>query len=685
MALCIAMISFIRITPAIPQELKNVMTIGDLVRLFPNNSRQVEQQTKAYIRAAKKRIKQIKDVPDDERTFANTAKALDNVAALSDLAIFSHSVQLLELLSPEEPIRDAAHEAMLKIEAALIDMFGDKKLYKGFKAYAQGNAQSEDLTPEQRYYLEKTLKRFQRNGLELPDEEFKRVKELKKELAALELDFERNIATDNRTITVQQEELAGLSDDFIAALKQTDEGDYILGVDYPTYFTVMQQAASSDTRKKLYHAFNNRGHPVNEALLKQIIAKRDQLAHMLGFASYAHFDLDDQMVQNPERALAFLDNLSKRADVKEAQEFKELIAELPEGVSLTKDGKLEPWDYGYARDQFKKNRYDIDEEKISEYFPVEETIAGLLSIYESFLSIRFEEVPIHGLWSNDVRLLKVFNKNSDQLLGFILLDLYPRANKYSHAAHATVVPATFDKHGKPNVEVSVIMANFPKALGDKPPLFKRNDVSTFFHEFGHAMHALLGRTQMASFSGTSVKTDFVEMPSQMLEEWLWDKEVLQIVSGHYQTGESFSDDLIDRILAIKHISTGSFVQRQDMLSMIALNYFLEGQDKDVKQINKELQQEMIKNVAYAPDAHFFSSFGHLSGYGAKYYGYLWSRVFCLDLFYEIKKHGLLDPEIGQKYIKEIIGRGGSTDPNELLRNFLGREPNDEAFFKDMGF
>ncbi len=684
MALCVAMISFVRITPAIPQELKNVMTIGDLVRLFPNNSRQIKQQTKAYIKAAKKCIKQIKDVPNDERTFANTAKALDNVACLSDLAIFSHAVQLLELLSPDKALRDAAHDALLKIEVALIDMFGDKKLYQGFKVYVQDNAPKEDLTPEQRYYLEKTLKRFQRNGLELPDKEFDQVKELKKELAALALDFERNIATDNRTITVKLEELAGLPDDFIAELKQTDDGDYILGVDYPTYFTVMQQATNSDTRKKLYHAFNNRGHPANEALLKQIIAKRDQLAHMLGFASYAHFDLDDQMVQNPERALAFLDNLIKRADVKEAQEFKELIADLPEGVALTQDGKLEPWDYGFAKDQLKKQQYDIDEEKISEYFPIEETIKGLLSIYELFLSLRFEEVPIHGLWSNNLRMLKVFDKATDKQLGFILLDLYPRANKYSHAAHLTVIPATFDKHGKPNIEVSVIMANFPKARGDKPPLFKREDVKTFFHEFGHAMHALLGRTQIASFAGTSVKTDFVEMPSQMLEEWLWDKEILKMVSGHYQTGESLPDDLIDRMLAIKHISAGSFVQRQDMLSMIALKYFLEGQDKDVKQINKELQQEMIKNVAYAPDANFFASFGHLSGYGAKYYGYLWSRVFGLDLFGEIKKHGLLNPEIGQRYIKEVIGRGGSADPNELLRNFLGREPNDEAFFKDMG-
>lgn len=682
MAFLIAMISYIRIIPAIPQEL-NVMTIGDLARLFPDNVKQIQQQTKAYIRAVKKCIQQIKDIDDEDRTFSNTAKALDNVAALSDLAIFAHVLEILELLSPNKDIRDEAHEGQIKINAAFIDMFTDKKLYHGFKAYVEHKAPTESLTEEQQYYLHIVLQRFQHHGLELSDDKLDQVKQLKKDLAEIAIDFERNIASDNRTIVVKHNELAGLPDDFVAGLKKTAEGDYMLGTDYPTYLTVMQQATQRETRRKLYDLFNNRAYPANEELLTKMIAKRDQLAQLLGFHSYAIFDLDDQMVKSPDRAIAFLNNVKARADSKEDQEFKDLIKDLPEGVTLTPEGKLEPWDYGFVRDKYKKKKYDVDEEKIAEYFPVEETISGLLSIYESFLSIRFEEVPVRGLWSNDVRLLKVFSM-ADQLLGFIILDLYPRANKYSHAAHDTIIPATFDKRGKENVEVSVILANFPKARGNKPPLFKRSDVSTFFHEFGHAMHALLGRTSMASLSGTSVKRDFVEMPSQMLEEWLWDKEVLKIISGHYETGDPLPDDLIDRILATKHMSTGSFVQRQAMFSMLALDYFASGQDKDVQAINARLQTEMIKNIAFFPEDHFFASFGHLPGYGAKYYGYLWSKVFALDLFSEIKKHGLLNPEIGQKYIKEVIGRGGSADPNDLLRNFLGREPNDEAFFKDMG-
>jgi thimet oligopeptidase len=209
--------------------------------------------------------------------------------------------------------------------------------------------------------------------------------------------------------------------------------------------------------------------------------------------------------------------------------------------------------------------------------------------------------------------------------------------KYSHAAHATVLASTYDKDNNPNVAVSVIMANFPKGRGNKPPLFKRDDVKTFFHEFGHAMHALLGRTHMASFAGTAVKRDFVELPSQMLEEWLCDKGILKIVSSHYETGQSMPDDLIDRIMAMKHVSSGAFVQRQAALSLLALDYFLEGANKDVRQIAQDVQSKVIKNIAYAPDTNFYASFGHLSGYASKYYGYLWSRVFGLDMFYEIKK------------------------------------------------
>ncbi len=679
----IAIISTMRMRPAMLKDLHKLDTAQRALGVFPTSVSEIERRINVYKQDVKEQVEKLKTIDHKDRTFANTVKALDDATNRSDLSLFASALAATKYLHPNDTLRDAAQVKMQELSAFFVDIMFDKALYEAFKEYAQDNAQNENLSPEQRYYLDESLKDFKRMGLELPDDQLEKVKKLKKELSKLSLDFGKNIATDNRTIEADQSELDGLKNDFIESLKKADSGKYLLGVDYPTVFEVMENAKNTDLRKRLSIAFNNRAYPANEPLLEEIIAKRDELAQLLGFASYAHLDLDDQMVGSPERATAFIDGLIERAAQKERKEYEDLAAELPESVTLNEDGQFYPWDTAYALQVYKKKHFDVDEQEIAEYFPVEQTIKGLLSIYEKFFSLKFKEIPVKGLWSNDVRVLEVYDAQ-DQLLGRLLLDLYPRCNKYSHAAHLSIIPTTYDNDGKPTVGLSIVMANFPKAKGDKPPLFKRSDVSTFFHEFGHALHAMLGRTQMSSFSGTGVKRDFVELPSQMLEEWLYDKDILKMVSGHYETGDPLPDHLIDRIVALKNLRTGNFVQRQGMLSKLALEYYAPGKDKKVNDIYKTLSEDIIKHLAYIPENHMFTSFGHLTGYSAKYYGYLWSKVFALDLFNEIKKHGLLNPEIGAKYVKEVIGKGGSADPNELLRNFLGREPNDEAFFADMG-
>jgi thimet oligopeptidase len=263
--------------------------------------------------------------------------------------------------------------------------------------------------------------------------------------------------------------------------------------------------------------------------------------------------------------------------------------------------------------------------------------------------------------------------------------LYPRENKYGHAAHAGVIHSIKQFYGQDNPpSVSFVVANFPKPTVDKPSLLKFDDVSTFFHEFGHAMHAMLGRTNIASFSGTNTKLDFVELPSQILEEWLYNKEILEKVSGHYQTGESLPDTIIDTLIKLKTFSSGAMIQGQIYYARIALAYYAQGADKDVYKIAQNLANTMTKNTIVDSENHFYASFSHLTGYGARYYGYLWSKVFALDIFEQIEKEGLLNAQVGQRYINEVIGKGGSIDPNKLLKNFLGREPNDKAFFKSLG-
>jgi|SRR5581483_5270527 len=685
----ICLMSFTYCVKQAPGEeamINKVFDMEKIVSLFCLKADDITNNVDEYIKEAQGIIDTIVNLPDQERTFSNTAKALDELVSLSNVAIMQHVYEVLELLSPESAVRTAAHDAYIKIQQFWVDQFTtNKKLYAAFMAYADAQKEYEDLSDQQRYFINTTISDFKREGLALSDEILAVVKRLKKELSELVADFDRNIAQDNSFIAVERADLQGLDEAFINNLECDENGLCKVGVDYPTYFRVMENCSNADTRKKLYLAFQNRAYPVNAELLKKIIAKRDELAQLLGYVDFASFNIDDEMAHSPERVHVFLQDLIQKARAKVMQEKELLTKNLPESVVLSDNGTIYGWDFAYLENNYKKTVYALDEQQIAHYFPMQKTILELLDIYRQFFDIEFREVPVQGLWHADVIAVQVLNKTHDQLLGTLLLDLYPRANKYSHACHATIIPSTFTEDGTRIPDVSIVIANFAKSTDGRPSLLKRSEVQTFFHEFGHALHAILGATEIASLSGTHTKTDFVELPSQMLEEWLYNKDILKKVSGHYETGEPLPDHIIDTIIALKDLTSGYWILRQAFLATFSVACFEKADMKDPYVIFKQLHRAIMSPmIAYNLDIHFYASFGHLTGYGAKYYGYLWSKVFALDLFASIKKYGLLNPEIGQKYVQEILSKGGAQDPNELLYNFLGREPNAQAFFEAMG-
>ncbi|MFC1843014.1 M3 family metallopeptidase [Candidatus Dependentiae bacterium] len=680
--------------------LSKIRNKKDIEKLFPKTPAQIESLVNKYIQEAQEKIDQIISIKSQEKTFANTAKALDELSSLDNISVLCNALAALEMLSPEKSIRDTTHKELIKIQKFWIDQVSNnQKLYKALKDYAEHNANKEDLTQEEHYFLTETISDYKRAGLDLPEEQLNQVKKLNKELGELELQFDTNIAQDKTNILVSQEELAGTSKEFIDSLEKDVSGNFIVSLDYPTYANIMDNCCVQNTRKKLYLAFTNRAYPQNKDILERIREKRHQLAQILGFESYAHLDLDDQMAKNPQTVQIFLDSLYKRASNKAQKEFEQLTKKLPESVILTKDGCVNPWDTRYIKNYYKKKNLNLNEQEISQYFPTEKTIKNLLEIYEQFFGLQFNFLDTSGadtsgtnysstpLWHKDVKLIEVYAKSKLDdtpkiLLGYLLLDLHPRENKYSHACQITIVPAVKNKGMDPCVEI--VVANFPKTTAHKPSLLKREDVETFFHELGHALHAILGRTSIGSFSGTSVKTDFVEMPSQMLEEWLSDKDIVKKISSHYKTGEPLPDKQIENILALKHFDTGDFLQRQCYLSCLALSYFNAKEKGNAQEIYQALTKKMRPRIAYEPQDNMYASFGHLSGYGAKYYSYMWSKVFAIEMFCKIKNYGLLNPIIGQKYIDQLISRGGSQDPNILLKNFLGKEPDQDSFFAYLG-
>jgi thimet oligopeptidase len=656
----------------------NITSSDDIKKLFPKTEDEINHLASATLKQAQSDVAQIIAIPLEQKTFANTVRAYDTV--FMRFRIPCNTLEVLSMVN--EILSGKAAEQLLVLKNHEVDIFAhNKKLYDAINEYATHNAPHENLTKKELYFLDNLLQDYRRRGIDLPEDKRDKVSSLEKEITELSIEFAKNIAADKSSIQVTKEELAGLDEDFINNLKKAENGLYILGVDYPTYYKVISFADKSETRRKIMEAFNNRAYPQNVAVLEALIEKRDNLAQILGFESFAHLALADQMVQTPERAQQFLDDLLKKVAVKEQLEFEKLAKDLPTQVKLSVDGKINAWDRPYLIEQYKKTHYNLDENKITDYFPMENTIKQLLNIYQQFLDLEFQEGPMQGLWDPEIRLITVYQNK--QLIGYILLDLYPRPNKFTHACEATVIPAMkFNNVLQP--AVAVVIANFPKATASQPSLLKRADVKTFFHEFGHALHALLGATELGSISGVYVKTDFVEMPSQMLEEWLWDPGILKQVSHHYKTGESLSDETIKTLIDLKTLSTGNDTQRQIALSLLSLDYFKKGSKKDIDQIFKNINHKIRTNESPNPNSHVYTAFGHLTDYDARYYSYLWSRVFALALFDHIKKFGLLNPEIGRQYKHKILEQGGSKDPNELLVDFLGHEPTQDAFIRDLG-
>lgn len=658
----------------------------DIVPLFDMTPAQISERMHAYCADTRQQVIALLAIPEAERTFANTIEEYDRIVGYSPLSVHRSVVAVLSMVHPDAQIRDAANQAALAMNEFMIDLIGSNhELYYAGKAYAEGNALHENLSQNQWYYLNDFLEGCRKEGLGLPKTRSAQVSQLKKEISALCIAFQNNISHDNRTIAVTREGLQGVSEYFINGLTRSEDGLYILGVDYPTRTAVMEHCRVEETRKLFYRAFTNRAYPVNDAVLQDIFQKRHALANLLDFETFAHADLSFCMAKDPAVVETFLLNLLEKASGKELAEFRKSTKELPVSVELTADGRLKPWDIAYLHTSYVKKHFALDEQVIAEYFPQESVMKGLFDIYETFFSLTFKEAQVQGLWHEDVRAIEVYAKDSAQLLGCLLLDLHPRPHKYSHACEANIIPAIVCADGTKPPAVAVVIANFARSTATQPALWHRTQaVRTFFHEFGHALHDVLGRTRLAGVAGTSTKIDFVELPSQMLEYWLEDHAIIKNLSKHYQTGAQLPDEIAEQIKAVEQCYSGFDVRAQIIYALLSLTCH-QNTGKLPNDIVRELHEKIASNVAFDPENHFYASFGHLSGYGARYYGYLWSQVFARDIFAEIKKHGLLNSEIGARYVEEILSKGGSKDPSELLYAFLQRKPNHDAFLASLGF
>ena len=646
-------------------------------KAFPSSVEEIDVRVEEAKKAALNQINNL--INSKEKSWSTVAASLDRLTDIID--VVENALEVLINVHPDEKIRKAAGIGSISLQEFFIENIKmNKALVDLFKDYSTNFAPKENLSITQKYFISQQLESFKNYGSDLTEEKQDQLKRLLKDEVSLAEQFTVNIADDIKTLKFKKDDLKGLSQHFIKTLKKVGP-DFILKINKPNYLVVMENCAVSETRKKVYRAFNNRAYPKNKQVLTKLLNIRDDIAELLGFKDYAHLDLENNMAKNPETVYQFLNQVLIKSQVKEKKEFELWLKELPGSVQLTSEGKVEPWDVRYLKTQFKK-KHLIDKNEVKEYFSLENVIKQMLFIYGKFFDLKFDFYESKNLWDKEVQIIEV-HKKDDLLLGYVLLDLYPRDNKFSNACQFTVVSSI------KNVSVScpaltVVIANFPKSTAYEPSLLNLEDVELLFHEFGHAVHALLGRTELYTFSGINVKIDFLELPSQILENWLHDKDILKMVSKNYKTSKPLSDNQIDQVMQFVKFDSGERVTSYISNCLLSLDLHKSGHDKDLDGILKQ-DQETSNHIAFDPETHFWALFGHLPDYKASYYSYLWSEIFAKDIFAVIQKEGLLNPEAGKKYSDSVLLPGGSKDPNQLLFNYLGREPNQKAYFKALGF
>lgn len=655
-----------------------------MLELFLLNEEDIKYAVESGCKKADTLLVFLLDISKEDRTYENTILLFDRITQLSDLALLGHVLEAFILLHPDPNIRKTALEQKTIIVKYFTDnILQNTLLYNVLKESREEIEKIYGLSDEKKYCIQQILTEFERTGVHLPPEKKQQFSLLTERIELTGSTYTQNISSDNIPVVVPLEALKGLPDYFIKNLKKTDDDRYLLTTDYPTYFTIMEECLIEETRKKLYIAFQNRGYPKNQEELEILINTRNKLAHLLNFPSFASYDIANQMIKTTKNVRSFLYELATLVEEKVEKEVTTLKEEAKIYHLLKENNKIDPWNTRFLVKRYQKRFFGLDETEISHYFPLGNTLKQLYSLYEDFFNILL--VPLESeipLYHPDVSLLAVKNRENDQIIGYFLLDLFPRPHKYSHAAHLTVVPAVSLLNNLSTVPLSIIIANFAQEQSDSPALLKFDEVKTFFHEFGHALHALFGKTQLASVSGTSVKTDFVEMPSQMLEEWLYEPEVLERISRHYKTAKPLPNGLIDRIIKNKNLFAGTALKRQLFFAFLALEYYDRKPPLNLFEIMKELHETLRPEIEFYEQDHVYANFSHLVGYGAKYYGYLYSKVFALDLFDGIK-YALFDSSIGKKYKEIVLQKGGSQDPEKILELFLERKPSMQAFINDL--
>ncbi len=630
------------------------------------------------IEEAKKRLNELANTPLGEESL-KTLQEFEEIGSAAGEIL--SPLFFLKYISGNKGQRDVADEIEKDTQKFANEIYSRKDLYE---VLVRLEPHIDSFGPEEKTLLDKTLKEFRHRGAALDDEKRKEFLEIANNVSVLESEFGRILNEITTTVPCKVEELDGVPP-FVYENLEKDGDNYLLTLDYPVVVPIREYATNPETRKKILIPFYQRGGKENSEKLSDAIALRDRLAKLVGNSNYAEYTIQRKMAKTPQRVIDFMNDLKEKLTPlmeKEMVILRELKSK-EQNLPL-EDTKIEIWDLFYYHEMLMREKYAVDQNEVKKFFPADAVIEGVLRVYQKVLNLDFEESKTPNSWHEDVREFKVTDKTNGKTLGVFFLDLFPREGKFKHYAVFDFMNRRV-KDGEELLPICAMVSNYQKPSDKQPSLFNHSEVETFFHEFGHLMHVISNQSKYATFSLSGVLPDFIETPSMMFQNWAWKEEVLVDISGHFEDpSKKLPSELIKKLIAAKLVDAGSLYLRQVCFSLVDILYHTKGAEDTTKVFHDMLKE--ITKIEMPDGTRTDAGFGHFmnSGYVAGYYSYLWSQAYAEDVFTKFEENGFMDTKTGVEYRQKILAPGGSLDPDEMVRSFLGREMNTDAFMNSLG-